>query len=115
MSLTMPDMDNDGDSELLFTGKDDGHLHLYLNTSDDLNPVFTLENNQLNALYLGDQNNRMAMDDLDFDGNGFLDLIIGHGDEHIARYETIDLPGIHPYHLVDSYFTGVRVDSDYAS
>jgi hypothetical protein len=75
VSIAMPDLDNDGDRDLLFTGGDNGQLHYYKNTSEGSTPVFTLEANQLNDVYFGIQNSRMAMDDLDFDGD--LDLIVG--------------------------------------
>lgn len=75
LSPVMPDLDNDGDYDLLFTGGDNGRLHYYKNTSEGLTPVFTLEDNQLNEVYFGNRNSRMTMDDIDFDGD--LDLIIG--------------------------------------
>ena len=61
LSIALPDLNNDGDLDLLFTGSDNGRLHYYKKTSEGPTPLFILEDNQLNDVYFGVRNSRVAM------------------------------------------------------
>ena len=85
LSIAMPDIDNDGDRDLLLTGRDDGSLQFYRNEGNGANGIFVLVNPSLSDLEFGPNDNRIAFDDIDFDGD--LDLFVGENDGRIKFFK----------------------------
>ncbi len=107
LDIAMPDIDNDGDPDLLLTGRDGGNLLFYRNDGNGSAGEFILADPSLSELEFGNGDNRMAFDDIDLDGDP--DLFVGSNDGQIKYYQNIGSPSSPDYELITPSFESIDI------
>lgn len=107
LSVSMPDIDADGDADLLLCGRDEGRLQFYRNDGNGAAGEFTLAKATLNDLDLGRGDNRLAFHDLDADGD--IDLLVGENAGQLSFYRNDGTASNPAFSLVTSLFDSIDV------
>lgn len=107
MSIALPDIDGDSDPDLLLVGRDDGRLHFYRNDGGGSNGNFIFVNAAVSDLEFGPNDNRIAFDDIDFDGD--LDLFVGENDGRIKYFRNDGGSSSPAFTLVTNFLDSLNV------
>ncbi len=107
LSISMADIDADGDYDLLLSGRDDGSLHFYRNDGNGASGDFVLVNTSISNLEFGQRDNRIAFEDIDFDGD--LDLFVGENDGRIKYFRNDGNASQPDFMLVTTFFDSIDV------
>ena len=107
LSIAMPDLDGDGDPDLLLTGRDNARLHFYRNNNNGASGEFDLMSSAISDLKFGPNDNRLAFEDIDFDGD--FDLFVGENDGQLKFYQNIGDVSNPNFVLVTTLFESIDV------
>lgn len=109
LSVSMPDIDADGDADMLLCGRDEGRLQFYRNDGRGAAGEFTFVDAALDGLDFGSGDNRLALHDIDADGD--LDLFLGDNSGQLRFYRNEGTPASPTFSLVTYLFDSIDVGS----
>jgi hypothetical protein len=107
LSIAMPDLDGDGDPDLLLTGRNDARLLFYRNNNNGASGEFNLVSSAISDLKFGSNDNRLAFEDIDFDSD--FDLFVGENDGQLKFYQNIGDVSNPNFMLVTTLFDSIDV------
>ena len=84
LSVAMPDLDGDGDADLVLSGNNEGRLQFYRNEGNGATGEFVFASAAVSDLDIGQGDNRIAFHDLD--GDADLDLFVGANAGQLSFY-----------------------------
>ncbi|MGA7306150.1 MAG: VCBS repeat-containing protein, partial [Rhodothermales bacterium] len=107
LGIGMTDIDNDGDFDLLLTGRDESRLVFYRNDGAGDTGEFSLANESLNGLEFTPGDNRLAFEDIDADGDP--DLFVGGNDGRLRFFRNDGGPSDPSFSLTTAFFDSIDV------
>ncbi len=107
LGIGMTDIDGDGDSDLLLTGRDESRLVFYRNDGAGDTGEFSLANESLNGLEFTPGDNRLAFEDIDADGDP--DLFVGGNDGRLRFFRNDGGPSDPSFSLTTAFFDSIDV------
>ncbi len=105
LSISMPDIDNDGDNDLLFVASPEGKLIWYRNDGGGADGIFTQADEYLSQINFGNGNFWIACEDIDFDKD--FDLFVGNNSGTIQFYENTGSPQVPSFMLKTNAFQNI--------
>lgn len=96
-----------GDPDLLLTGWDDAKLHFYRNNNNGASEEFDPVSTAISNLKFGPNDNRLAFEDIDLDGD--FDLFVGENDGQLKFYQNIGDVSNPDFALVTTFFDSIDV------
>ncbi|MBN2009819.1 VCBS repeat-containing protein [candidate division KSB1 bacterium] len=103
-SISLTDLDHDGDADLFFIGQDEGRINHYGNMSHGMEGQFDPINFLFGGIDLPNQWVNMAL--YDWDNDGYFDLFLGRANGKIEYYHNTGTSLNFPDFMLESYEFG---------